>query len=134
VEIQRFLSILLNLLVTTAPYPLLPPGDNPNTVNNNNNNYYYYYIFLFFFSLHFKTLKSHIKTLKIRPYMLCLLWNHLQGVYGRTLLGYWIGMLIYICYKECRYVAVCQFIPSVCVCGFLSGRDIVSTSKGVRNV
>jgi len=25
-------------------------------------------------------------------------------------------MLIYICYKECRYVAVCQFIPSVCVC------------------
>jgi len=25
-------------------------------------------------------------------------------------------MLIYICYKECRYVAVCQFIPSVCLC------------------
>jgi len=35
---------------------------------------------------------------------------------GRTLLGYRIGMLIYICYKECRYVAVCQFIPSVRVC------------------
>jgi hypothetical protein len=26
------------------------------------------------------------------------------------LLGYWIGMLIYICYKACWYVAVCQFI------------------------
>jgi hypothetical protein len=25
-------------------------------------------------------------------------------------------MLIYICYKECRYVAVSQFIPFVCVC------------------
>jgi len=25
-------------------------------------------------------------------------------------------MLIYIRYEECRYVAVCQFIPSVCVC------------------
>ena len=24
-------------------------------------------------------------------------------------------MLIYICYIDCRYVAVCQFIPSVCV-------------------
>ena len=24
-------------------------------------------------------------------------------------------MLIYFCYKECRYVVVCQFIPSVCV-------------------
>jgi len=24
-------------------------------------------------------------------------------------------MVIYICYKECRYVAVCQFIPPVCV-------------------
>jgi len=25
-------------------------------------------------------------------------------------------MLIYICYKESQYAAVCQFIPSVCVC------------------
>jgi len=25
-------------------------------------------------------------------------------------------MLIYIRDKECRYVAVCQFVPSVCVC------------------
>jgi len=25
-------------------------------------------------------------------------------------------MLIYIRYEECRYVAGCQFIPSVCVC------------------
>ena len=28
-------------------------------------------------------------------------------------------MLIYICYKECRYVAVCQLIPSVYVCVFV---------------
>jgi hypothetical protein len=46
-------------------------------------------------------------------------WNHIQWVHGRTLLGYWIGMLIYICCKECRCVAVCQFIPSVCVCLFV---------------
>jgi len=62
------------------------------------------------------TLKSHAKTLKIRPYMF---WSPLKpssGVHGRTSLGYWIGMLIYICYKECRYAAVCQFIPSVCMC------------------
>jgi hypothetical protein len=39
-----------------------------------------------------------------------------SGVHGRTSLGYRIGMLIYICYKECRYVAICQFSPSVCVC------------------
>jgi len=26
------------------------------------------------------------------------------------------NLLIYICYKECRYVAVCQVIPSGCVC------------------
>jgi len=32
------------------------------------------------------------------------------GVHGRTSLGYLIGMLIYIRYKECQYVAVCQFI------------------------
>jgi hypothetical protein len=39
-----------------------------------------------------------------------------RGAHGRTSLRYWTGMLIYICYKECQYVAVCQFIPSVCVC------------------
>jgi len=65
-------------------------------------------------SLHFKTLK-HLKSART---CFGLLWNHLQGVRGRTLLGYWIGMLIYICYKECWYVAVCQFIPSVCVWGY----------------
>ena len=55
-----------------------------------------------------------------------------SGVQGRTSLGYWIGMLIYTCYKECRYVAVCQLIPSVCVCVcvcvYLSGRDYVMES------
>jgi hypothetical protein len=55
------------------------------------------------------------------------------GGHGRTSLRYGIGMLIYICYTDCRYVAVCQFIPTVCVCvcvcvwgrGYLSGRDVV---------
>ena len=59
-------------------------------------------------SLHFKTLKH----LKFAPTCFSSLWNHPQGVHGCTSLGYWIGMLIYICYKECRFVAVCQFIPS----------------------
>jgi hypothetical protein len=38
--------------------------------------------------------------------------------YFATLLNW--NLLIYICYKKCRYVAVCQFIPSVCVgvCGY----------------
>jgi len=45
-------------------------------------------------SLHFKTLKSHSKTLKIYPNMFQSLWNHPQEVHGCTLLGYWIGMLI----------------------------------------
>ena len=67
-------------------------------------------------SLHFKTLKSHTKTLKIRPYMFRSPLKPSSGVQGRTSLGYWIGMLIYICYKHCRYVAVCQLIQSVCVC------------------
>ena len=62
-------------------------------------------------SRHFKTLKSHTKTLKIRPY---IFWSSLkpsfQGVRGCASLGYWIGILVYIRYKECRYVAVCQFI------------------------
>jgi hypothetical protein len=61
-------------------------------------------------SLHFKILKSHNKTLKIRPHIFQSLFKQSSGVHGRTLLCYWIGMLIYICYKECRYVAVCQFI------------------------
>jgi hypothetical protein len=86
-------------------------------------------------SIHFKTLKSHTKTFKFAPTCFVLLCNHLQEVSGLTLLGYWIEMSIYICYNECRYVAVCQFIPSVCVCvcvcvwvcvcvgGYLSGRD-----------
>jgi hypothetical protein len=68
---------------------------------------------------HIKTLKSHTKTLKIRPKCFGLLSSNPQGVHGRTSLRYWIGMLIYICYKECRYVTVCQFIPSVCVCTYL---------------
>jgi len=61
-------------------------------------------------SLHFKTLKSHTKT-KFAPTYFGLLWNHLQGVHGRTLLGYWIRMLIYSCYKGCRYVAMCVWVP-----------------------
>ena len=69
-------------------------------------------------SLQFKTLKSHTKTLKICP---CIFRSPLKPssggpVRGHTSLRYWIGMLIYICYKECRYVAVCQFILCVCVC------------------
>jgi hypothetical protein len=44
----------------------------------------------------FKTLKSYTKTLKIHPTCFGLVWNHLQGVHGRTSLRYWIGMLIYI--------------------------------------
>ena len=58
-------------------------------------------------SLHFKILKSYTKTLKIRPYMFRSPLKPSSGVHGHTFLGYWIGMLIYICYKECRYVAVC---------------------------
>jgi len=66
-----------------------------------------------------------------------------SGVHGHTSLGYWIGMLIYICYKECQYVAVCQFIPSVClfvcvcVCGgggYLSGWDYVMESFQFSNL
>ena len=51
-----------------------------------------------------------LKHLKFAPTCFGLLWNHLQGDHRRTLLGNWIGVLIYICYKEFRYVAVCQFI------------------------
>jgi hypothetical protein len=57
-----------------------------------------------------------LKNLKFAPTCFGLLWNHPHGVHGRTWLRYWIGMLIYICYKECLYVDVCQFIPCVCVC------------------
>ena len=79
-----------------------------------------------------------LKHLKFAPKCFDLLSNHLQGVLGRTSLRYCIVMLIYICYEECRYVAVCQFIPSlslslslslvcvcvcVCVCVHPSGRD-----------
>jgi hypothetical protein len=82
-------------------------------------------------SLHFKTLKSHTKQLKFAATCFGFLWNHLQGVHGCTLLGYWIGMLIYICYKECR-VCGCMSIHSicmcVCVCGYLSLSDRRSLS------
>jgi len=73
-------------------------------------------------SLSFKTLNITLKHLKFAPTCFGLIWNHSQGVHGCTSLSHWIGMLIYICYKECRYVAVCQFIPSVCVCEYLFGR------------
>jgi hypothetical protein len=87
-------------------------------------------------ALHY-TLKYEILTLKhlkFAPTCFGLLWNHLQGVHGCTSLGYWIGMLIYICYKECRYVAyvssfrlcVCVcVVVCVCVCVYLSGWDYV---------
>jgi len=58
-------------------------------------------------------LKSHTKTLKFTPTCFGLIWNHPQGVHGCTSLGYWIVMLIYICYKECLYVAGCMSIHSV---------------------
>jgi hypothetical protein len=86
-------------------------------------------------SLHFKILKSHTKTFKICPFMFRSPLKPSSGVHGCTLLSYWIGMLIYISYKECRYVAVCQFIPSacacvracVCVCGYLSSLTQIGT-------
>jgi hypothetical protein len=70
-------------------------------------------------ALHY-TLKYEILTLKhlkFAPTCFGLLLNHLQLVHVRTSLGYGIGMLIYICYKECHNVSVCQFIPCVCGCG-----------------
>ena len=66
-------------------------------------------LFQLMYFICFKILKSHTKTLKIRPYFFRSPLKPSSGVHGRTSLGYWIGMLIYICYKECRYVAVCQF-------------------------
>jgi len=67
-------------------------------------------------ALHY-TLISHfnltLKHLKFAPTCFGLLWNHLQGVHGRTSSGYRIGMLIYICYKECRSVCGCMSIHSV---------------------
>ena len=68
-------------------------------------------------SLHFKTLKSHTKTRKIRSSMFR---SHLKPSsvgpwpYFATLLNW--NLLIYIRHNWCRFVAVCQFIPSVCVC------------------
>ena len=71
-------------------------------------------------SLHFKTLKSHTKTLKIRPYMFrAPLKPSSVGpwLYFATLLNW---MLIYICYKECRYVD-----------GWLAGWLYVSSFRNV---
>jgi hypothetical protein len=80
-------------------------------------------------SLHFKTLKSHTKTLKICP---CMFQSPLKPSSGGpwpyfTALLSW-NLSIYIHYKECRFVALCQFIPSVCVCGYLSGQNYVVES------
>jgi hypothetical protein len=66
-----------------------------------------------------------IKHLKFAPTCFGLFWSHLQLVHGRTFLGYWIGMLIYICYKESLYVAICKFIPSLCVCVWGGGGVLV---------
>jgi hypothetical protein len=65
-------------------------------------------------SLHFKTLNSHTKTLKIRPYIFRSVLKPSSGVHGRTSLCYWIGMLIYNCYKECRYVTGWLYVSSFC--------------------
>jgi hypothetical protein len=62
-------------------------------------------------SLHFKTLESHTKTLKIRSYMFRSPLKPSSEVacpYFATLLN--MTLSIYIRYKEFRYVAVCQLI------------------------
>jgi hypothetical protein len=84
------------------------------------------YWLVLFFIVPTHALHYTLKHLKFAATCFGLLWNHPQGVHGCTLLGYWIGMLIFICYKECRYVAVCQFIPSVCVCVWV-GTYLVKT-------
>jgi hypothetical protein len=56
--------------------------------------------------LHYTTIKSQTKTFKFAPTCFGLIWNHLQWAHSCTLLGYWTGMLIYICYKQCLSVAV----------------------------
>jgi hypothetical protein len=76
----------------------------------------------------------HVR-LKLRPYVIQSPSKISSGVHGRTSLGYWIGMLVYICYKECRYVAGCMSIHSVCVS---VGTYLVETMsrnlKGDRNM
>ena len=76
-------------------------------------------------SLHFKTLKSHTKTLKIRPYMFQSPLNPSSG--GS------MAVLRYVTELECwftfviksvgMWLYVSSFCLCVCVCGYLFGRD-----------
>jgi hypothetical protein len=66
-----------------------------------------------------KSVKVHIKTLNTCPYMFRSLFKIiLKGArrlhFAKSLR--W-GLLINVCYKIVRFVAVCHFIPSVCVSG-----------------
>ena len=64
--------------------------------------------------IHFKTLKY----LTLASTCFGLFWYHRQGarkLHFAKLLRW--DLLIYICYKFVQFVAVCQFIPSVCVSG-----------------
>jgi hypothetical protein len=59
-----------------------------------------------------------LKYLTFAPTCFGLFWNHPQGtrkLHFAKLLRW--DLLIYICYKIVRFVALCQFIPSVCVLG-----------------
>jgi hypothetical protein len=78
-------------------------------------------------SLHFKTLKSQTKTLKICLYMFRSPLKPSSGgpwPYFARLLNCNVHLNRY---KMCWYVAVCQLCVCVCVCvwvgGYLSGRD-----------
>jgi len=76
-------------------------------------------------SVHFKILKSHTKTLKIRPYMFLSPLKPSSGgpwPYFARLLNWNVDL--HVIYKDCRYVAVCQLIIAcacvracACVCG-----------------
>jgi hypothetical protein len=80
-----------------------------------------------------KILNSHTKTFKIHPYMSQSPFKPSSGglwMYFARLLNWNVDLCVR--YKQCRYVAVCHFILSlcvcvcVCVCGF---HEIVSTGK-----
>jgi len=70
--------------------------------------------------IHFKSTKFTLKTLNTCPYMFRSLFKTILGggacrLYFAKLLRW--DLLIHIHYKIVRFVAVCHFIPSVCVSG-----------------